>query len=44
MWKILLFFLGFCRIRITGGSPAWALERLAAARIPVRDVQLADEF
>ena len=44
MWKILLFFLGSCRIRITGGSPAWALERLAAARIPARDVQLADEF
>ena len=44
MWKILLWLLGSCRVRITGGSPAWAVSRLSAARILLRDVTPIDDF
>ena len=44
MWKILLWLLGSCRVRITGGSPAWAVSRLSEARILLRDVTPIDDF
>ena len=44
MWKILLWLLGSCRIRIIGGSPAWAVSRLSEARILLRDVTPIDDF
>ena len=44
MWRILWFFLGSCRVRISGGSPEWTLQKLAAARIAFRDVCREDEF
>lgn len=44
MWKILLWLLGSCRVRITAGSPAWAVSRLSEARILLRDVTPIDDF
>ena len=44
MWKILLWLFGSCRIRIIGGSPAWAVSRLSEARILLRDVTPIDDF
>ena len=44
MWSVLWYLLGALRIRITGASPDWALERLAKARIAVRDTTHRDAF
>ena len=44
MWRIVWFFCGACRVRITGGSPQWVLERLAGARVALRGVCRPDEF
>ena len=44
MWNILLWLFGACRVRIMGGSPAWAVSRLSEARILLRDVTPVDDF
>lgn len=44
MWRIIWYFLGCCRVRISGGSPEWTLQRLAGARIAFRDVVMQDDF
>lgn len=42
MWKIVWYFLGCCRVRILGGSPEWALQRLAEKRIAFREIRRID--
>lgn len=44
MWSIIWFFSGFCRVRITGASPQWALNRLSQARIVFRAPKKTDDF
>jgi len=44
MWKIIWFFLGSCRVRLTGGNPEWTLNRLAAERIAFQNTQKLDEL
>jgi similar to stage IV sporulation protein len=44
MWKFIWLFLGFCRVRITGASPQWALNRFAGERIAFRDTKKTDDF
>ncbi len=44
MWRIIWYLLGMCRVRISGGSPEWTLQKLAGSRIAFRDVRKEDEF
>lgn len=44
MWTILWFFVGMLRVRITGASPDWALERMGQRRIAVREIAHRDAF
>lgn len=44
MWRIVWFFWGFCRVRIAGASPEWALNRFSSGRIAFRGTQKQDEF
>ncbi len=41
MWNIMRYFLGTCRVRISGGDPEYALRRLAAARILMQEIRPA---
>ena len=44
MWLVIWFLLGTCRIRISGGSPEWVLQKLAENRIAFRNVRKEDAF
>ncbi len=44
MWRIVWFFMGFCRARIKGASPQWALSRLSDARIAFQNPKKVDDF
>lgn len=44
MWRIVWFFAGSCRVRITGASPQWALGRLSDARIAFQNIVRIDDF
>ncbi len=44
MWRFIWLLLGWSRIRLTGASPEWALNRLASGRIAFRDTQKIDEL
>ena len=44
MWKAVRFFLGSCRVRISGASPEMALERLSRERILVQEICRVDDF
>lgn len=44
MWRIIWFFLGWRRVRLTGASPQWSLNALSARRVAFRDVARVDEF
>lgn len=44
MWRIIWFFMGYCRVRISGASPEWALNKLSQARIAFRDMKKIDDF
>ena len=44
MWRIVWFFMGFCRARIKGASPQWALSRLSDARIAFQIPKKVDDF
>ena len=44
MWRAVWYVLGFCRVRVTGASPEWILERLAQLRVAVIDPVRIDAF
>ena len=44
MWTVLWYVLGTLRLKITGAEPAWALERLAEAKVAFRDVRRVDDY
>lgn len=44
MWTTLWYFAGMLRVRITGASPDWALERLGLRKIAVREITHCDAF
>ena len=44
MWGIVWFFLGSCRVRLTGARVQWALNELARRRIAFRDIVHTDEW
>ena len=44
MWRIIWFFMGYCSVRITGASPAWALGKLSEARIAFQNTKKIDDF
>lgn len=44
MWRMVWFFLGSLRLRLTGASPQWSLNALAARRVGFRDLRRVDDF
>ena len=44
MWRAVWYVLGFCRVRVTGASPEWILERLAQLRVAVVEPVRIDAF
>lgn len=44
MWRLVWFFAGWLRLRVTGASPQWILGALAKRRVAFRDFQKKDEF
>lgn len=44
MWRLVWFFAGWHRLRVTGASPQWVLGAMAKRRVAFRDFQKKDEF
>lgn len=44
MWRLIWFFAGWHRVRVTGASPQWILGAMAKRRVAFRDFQKTDEF
>lgn len=44
MWLVIWFALGFCRVRITGASPEWALGELTRSRVACMQLTRLDDF
>ena len=44
MWRLVWFFAGWCRIRVTGASPQWILGAMAKRRVAFRDFRKTDDF
>ena len=44
MWRLIWFFAGWHRIRVTGASPQWILGAMAKRRVAFRDFRKTDDF
>lgn len=44
MWRLIWFFAGWHRIRVTGASPQWILGAMAKRRVAFRDFRKIDDF